>query len=42
VYSRPDTTETAVRMGTIAVEGLNIFSREGGEAYLQDLPTAEM
>src|SRR5262245_11342498 len=25
---RPDTTETTVRMGTIAVEGLNIFSRE--------------
>lgn len=30
-------------MGTIAVEGLNIFfTREGGEAYLQDLPKAEM
>src|SRR5215510_98557 len=28
---RPDTTETTVRMGTIAVEGLNIFSREAGK-----------
>ena len=28
---RPDTTETMVRMGTIAVEGLNIFSREAGK-----------
>jgi pimeloyl-ACP methyl ester carboxylesterase len=28
---RPDTTERMVRMGTIAVEGLNIFSREAGK-----------
>jgi hypothetical protein len=25
---RPDTTETTLRMGTLAVEGINIFSRE--------------
>ena len=28
---RPDTTETTVRMGTLEVEGLNIFSREAGK-----------
>ena len=28
---RPDTTETMVGMGTLAVEGLNIFSREAGK-----------
>jgi pimeloyl-ACP methyl ester carboxylesterase len=28
---RPDTTETTVRMGTIEVEGLNIFYREAGQ-----------
>ena len=28
---RPDTTETTVRMETLAVEGLNIFSREAGK-----------
>ena len=28
---RPDTTETTVRMGTLAVEGLNIFFREAGK-----------
>jgi len=27
---RPETTETTVRMGTIEVEGLNIFFREAG------------
>ena len=28
---RPDSTETMVRMGNLAVEGLNIFSREAGK-----------
>src|SRR5690242_2698272 len=28
---RPDTTETMVRMGTFAVEGLNILFREAGK-----------
>jgi len=28
---RPDITETTVRMGTLAVEGLNIFFREAGK-----------
>jgi hypothetical protein len=28
---RPGTTETMVRMRTLAVEGLNIFSREAGK-----------
>ena len=30
--SLPDTTETTVRMSTIEVQGLSIFSREAGKA----------
>ena len=28
---RPETTESMVRMGTLAVEGFNIFFREAGK-----------